>query len=238
MAFSAAEIFRSVSTLINDDAGVRWPFPERRRWLNDGLSEIVTLKPSAASRTIVRNLRSGTFQTIPNDAFLLARAIRNLATDDPENRVGGPAVKMVSRVDMDAIDPEWHDESVYSRAKVVRNVIYDAPTDPNSFYVWPPNNGGGNLELVVARRPTPTPFPTGPSDVLDSYNGMTVDLDDIYRGALTDYVCYRCLSKDAEHAGIGQRAASHYAAMANTLGVKLTNEQKFQAPRTYAERAP
>jgi hypothetical protein len=36
---------------------------------------------------------------------------------------------------------------------------------------------------------------------------------------MVDYLCYRAFSKDAEYAGNTGRAATHYAAFANALGI-------------------
>ena len=47
-----------------------------------------------------------------------------------------------------------------------------------------------------------------------------IDLPDVFANCITDYVCYRAFSKEADYAANAQRAASHYDAFATALGVK------------------
>jgi hypothetical protein len=64
-----------------------------------------------------------------------------------------------------------------------------------------------------------------PTDLLniDAYTAV-VDLQDIYRNALVDYILYRCFSKDMNLPGAAQRAPAHYQMFMTALGMKAQGE--------------
>ncbi|MCK7581011.1 MAG: hypothetical protein MZV65_38935 [Chromatiales bacterium] len=69
-----------------------------------------------------------------------------------------------------------------------------------------------------------------------------IKLDDIYANAILDYVLYRAYSKDAEYAANAQRAALHYQAFTNALGVKTqvdtNNDPRLPPVRSQPAGAP
>ncbi|WP_288075940.1 DUF6682 family protein [Pseudomonas sp.] len=203
----ASEIFQRVHTIVQDKGGVRWPYPELCMWLNDGQKEIVLQKPSASSRTVTIPLKIGTLQAIPDEYIMLLRVVRNSA---------GRPVSIVARDLMDAQAPDWH---VSRERTEARHVIVDE-ADPKSFYVYPPNDGAGQLEVIMSAVPALI-VPTGDPEQLGSYDVHT-SINTIYDNALVDYVVYRSHSKDMQNAGAAQRAALHYQQFANSLGMKVT----------------
>ncbi|NTE96690.1 DUF6682 family protein [Agrobacterium tumefaciens] len=203
----ASEIFQRVHTIVQDIGGVRWPFAELCMWLNDGQKEIVLQKPSASSRTVKIPLQSGTLQAIPAEYIMLLRVVRNSA---------GRPVTVVARDLMDAQAPDWHQSRERSDAK---HAIIDE-ADPKSFYVYPANDGTGELEVIMSAVPAVI-VATGDPALLESYD-METSINSIYDNALVDYVVYRSHSKDMQNAGAAQRAALHYQQFANSLGMKVT----------------
>ena len=236
MAFPASEPIRQAGVILNDVDGVRWPFQERLDWINGALAEILSLKPSALGQSRQVSLGQGTRQAIPADASALLRVVRNITAGFGGVRVGGRVVEAVSRPDMDAAMPDWHDVSIHPSAAIVQHVIAD-PEEPKAFYVYPPNNGAGMVEALVAIPHPPLATPTSPN-ALASYEGVVVGLAVEYKPAVLDYLLSRCFQKEAELAGSAARAQAHYLAFANSLGVKLANEKAYHVTRTYAERAP
>lgn len=220
MATQAKEVFTRVQLILQDKTAVRWSIRELRLWANDGLREIVSMKPSANPRTVILSLAAGTKQEIPNSAIALIRVIRNMS-NATTNAIGRAAIITVPREVMDSQSPDWHDPDVYPPEKRVTHAVYD-PEDQRHFYVWPPNNGDGYVEALVSRYPNEIPS-ASPPEKLDSYTSV-VDLQDIYINALIDYVLYRAYLKDNDVSGNPERAMAHYTAMANSLGVKVKNE--------------
>lgn len=203
----ARELMERVRTIIQDATSVRWPLPELCMWLNDGQKEIILQKPSASSRTVEIPLREGTLQAIPDEFIMLLRVVRN---------VGGRPVTIVARDLLDAQSPDWHQARESAGA---RHAIMDE-ADPKAFYVYPPNDGTGRLEVIMSAVPAVITA-QGDPDELESYSAPT-SINTIYDNALVDYVLYRAYSKDAQNAGAANRAALHYQQFANSVGMKVT----------------
>lgn len=235
MAITAKDVFQRVQILLQDQENVRWTLDELRLWLNDGQREIVLWKPNAKSSTVVLPLVAGTYQTLSTTYLSMLRAVRNITSEGPP-RVGGRAVRTVPREILDATIPDWHSAS---QKAVVTNVVYDQ-AEPRAFYVFPPNNGTGKLEVIASQAPTDIAAPADPTN-LASYTA-TIGLDDIYANALADYVMYRAYMKDAGYAGNAQRAVACYTQFSNALGIKLRNEIAISPnspnPPVGAEAAP
>ena len=203
MTFTTSEVMTRAATTLNDATAVRWTAQELHRYLNDGLREIVSIKPNAKSQTVTLTLAEGTKQTLPATYTILSRVSRNL-TDTDE---GAGAIRLLdSRSVLDSMLPGWQDETVIPFARVVKHVVHDM-ADPDTFYVVPGNDGTGRIEAVVGAYPTPSPTPGSP-ELIASYTD-NVDLADIYLNPLADYMLYRAYSKDARVAGSAARAAAH-----------------------------
>lgn len=218
MAFTAKDVLYRASTILQDVGAVRWPYPELLIWLNDGMREIANIKPNATSKTTTMTLIAGTKQEIPATAHSLLEVTRNV---NPTTGAGGKAVTPIVRQILDRQIPGWHDSTTLPFSATVLHIVDDA-LDQRVFYVVPGNDGTGKIEIVVSEVPTDLAAPANPLD-LDAYTA-TVDLQDIYRNALVDYVLYRSFSKDMAMPGNAQRAAAHYQQFNHSLGVKGSAE--------------
>lgn len=225
MAFTAASVMLSVQTILNDAASVRWTAVELHTWLNDALREIAVLKPNAVAKTVELSLQEGAYQTLPEDHFNLFRLTRNLATTEisPTGRGGGRIITQVEREVMDMQIPGWMDTAVMPYSKNVVHFINDI-SDMAAYYVVPGNDGTGIVEAICAVMPAMVPAPAADALIVSSYTSE-VDIPDIYRNALIDYMLYRAFSKDASLPGIAQRAAVHYSQFASALGLKFQAER-------------
>lgn len=224
MAFTAKDVMLRATTVLQDAGAVRWPATELLLWLNDAAREVALHKPNAVAETVEIQLSEGTWQTLPDEYISLIRVSRNLATSAQAvgGRTGGKAITPIVREILDAQMPGWQDPSVLPSSPQVNHIIQDM-MDPRTFYVVPGNDGTGMIEAIVSKMPTEIDQPANPLD-MDSYTA-TVDLPDIYRNALVDYVLYRAFSKDMNLAGNGQRAAAHYQQFAQAIGLKTQTEQ-------------
>lgn len=187
------------AVVLQDATHIRWPLLELLDWFNDGQREIVLKKPNASVKNGPFALASGTKQSLPADGVELIDVPRNLP---------GVAIRLVAREILDAQLPNWHN---LAPTATVQHYCY-SELDLKHFYVYPPNNGAGNVELIYSASP------------LDAVLGGVMSIDDIYQAALLDYVLYRAWNKDAEYAADPARAAAHYASFAGALGVKMQME--------------
>lgn len=217
---SATQIMTEVGIMLGDKTHVRWPLPELRMWINLGMSEIAVYKPNACTRIVPMTCEMGTRQEIPALSTALLRVIRNIKSMSTPVQ-GSQAIRTVPREVMDASHPNWHNSDSYPAQKLVIHAIQD-PADQRNFYVWPPNDGTGKIEIEVTRIPDPIPAGTSPN-VLSNYS-VNIDTDRVYDPALINYVLYRCYLKDAGYAGNAQRAAAYYQSFGNLLGMKLKME--------------
>jgi len=223
--YKARELFEKAGILLNDTgeyADRRWPLSELCGWLNDGIGAIVLQKPSATAKSVTLSLVSGTLQSIPDGYISILRPVRNMRTVSSD-RKPRRNISVVPDDQLSALNPTWHDTYSVPFAQQAKHLIFDE-ANPRAFYVYPGNDGTGAIELVLCAAPTKL-VPTDPSkpEDLASYE-FDIPLDDIYFGALLDYVLYRARSKDSQDAGSLQRAALHYQQFANALGIRINVE--------------
>lgn len=213
MAFTAADVMRQASTILNDAGAVRWPLTELLDWINAATAEVALLKPTATATTISIALVSGTKQTVPAGYHQILRVLRNTTS--------GRAVTPTTREIIDTQIPGWHATSVLPFTVDAAHFINE-PEDQGAFWVVPGNTGTGSIDVVASAVPAKIARPANPL-LIDSYSA-SVPLHDIYQSAVIDYVLYRAFSKDAAVPGAAQRAQAYYAAFANALGIKTQQE--------------
>lgn len=221
---SGYAILQKVQIILQDKTAIRWPVSELAGWLNDGLREIVTLKPTANTKSRIFNLVAGSRQTLPRGQVIrLIRPIKNTSTGNAATAQGRRVITAVPREVLDSQNPDWQDPAKQGVSAIVTHITYD-PDDPLAYYVYPPNNGNGHVELLVSAIPDPIAS-SGPPEALMSWSAQ-VDLPHIHLNALIDYVCFRAYSKDNDASGNIERAMAHYQAMAASLGVQVDFELK------------
>ena len=222
MTISAKDILERVRIVLGDEGSVRWTLPELRLWFNDAIREIVALKPTAFSTSIVLALAQGTRQQIPAEYPGVLKITRNLKSTTEAPRDGGRSIRTVDMEMLDASNLNWHDEERTAASQIVRNAAYDSK-ELGVFWVYPPNDGTGIAEVVVSKIPTGIQIPASNPDSIDSYD-VQISGSDVYSNSIVDYVLYRAFSKDSQFAGSAQRATEYYQQFASALGVMLTND--------------
>lgn len=224
MTITAKEILERATTTLQDAANVRWPLSELLYWLNDGLLEIVTHKPNASSEVIEIALSQGTWQELDasyNQLLSVTRNLDNVAAD-AGGRTGGQTITTTGRDIMDRHMPGWQDPNVLPNSDQVNHVIFNEMV-PRSFWVVPGNDGTGVIEAVVSTLPAQIATPADPL-LIGSYAGLTVDLPDIYRPVLVNYVIAMAYGKESDLAGSEQKSQKHYGMFAQALGLKFRGE--------------
>jgi len=211
MAIAVNSIISRAQILIQDTTGVRWPATELLDWVNDGQREVCLFKPSVGAKNETLDLVSGTKQSIPASGLGLLRVVRNMT----DAGAGARSVRIIDREVLDTQLPDWHSSTT---AADVKHYIFD-DLDPKTFYVYPPNDGTGHLEIIYAATPTAV---TSSDDI---------SIPDVYANSLLDYVLFRAYGKDSDHAGNAQRSVQHYQLFTASLGMK-TQSEGMASPNT------
>lgn len=200
MALTAQDVLNRVRVLLvdTDSTNYRWTDAEIFRWIGDAQRVIVGIKPNACNSITTLSLVAGTRQTLPADGFIFMGANCNIV-----GSARGRAVRVVQRDDMDRLRPNWHGEG---QVATVQNVIFD-PLDQTAFFVYPPNDGTGKIEINYAKHPTEVASGATPLVILDAYMPPVVD-----------YVCYRCFIKDGPEGSKGV-AQDYLTSFAQALGI-------------------
>ena len=194
MTVLASAIINRVRTQVIDlglSGLQRWSDTELLEWISDGQRTIVANAPRASAAVVLFQLTPGTRQVLPANAYTYLRAYRNMGTN---GTTPGAALVPVDRTLMDTQYPQWHAAAQVAAPAVV---VFD-PSDQAAFYVSPPADGTGQIELLYSVEPVDLTVTTAP-----------IVLDDIYQTPLFDYTMYRACQKDSDYAP-GQAAAKTY----------------------------
>ena len=218
----ASEIMSRASTILLDDDYTRWTMTELAMWLTDALREVALVVPKATSKNITIPLAEGTRQQLPANCQQLLRVVRNVDVEG-DNLVGKGVITIVQREGLDSQNPNWHDGQYVRFRPYARHFVFDE-TDPLTFYVWPGNDGTGNIEAVVSVIPDAIkPVTGGDPDLLESYD-VPLGVIDVYANAILDYTLYRAYCKDAQNAGAANRAGLFYQQFSQSLGIRANAE--------------
>lgn len=191
MAATADNVISRVRTQLIDNGSVqRWSDAELLQWLSDGQREIVSYIPDASGQIIDLELIRGTRQMLPEDGILLLELVRNKGADNSAGR----SVRLTTRELLDAYNPDWHNST---SSATVQTYVFNS-NQPTTFYVYPPNDGTGIVEVSYSALPAEITALTDELGVADMCQGL-----------LVDYVLYRAHLKDSDFAA-GQGLAQHY----------------------------
>lgn len=203
----ASRVISQARIVLNDPDGARWPDGELLGWLNGAQLQIVAVRPDAKATKADLTLAAGVEQALPANGTRLLDVVRN---------VGGGAITLISRDQLNEFDPDWY---TADPGEFIRHYTFDA-NDPKSFEVYPPAPADLKVRILYAAIPTDCETPA--SDI---------DLDDIFEGPLIDWVCYRAWIKDGDSAPDAQRAANALATFMQALTGKTQSDQTAKPAR-------
>lgn len=232
MAFTATQVMKRASTILQDAGAIRWTPPELRDWLNEGLRAIVAIKPNAKAGNVILTLAAGTKQTLPEPYTVLSRVIRNVGVA-PGNLPGNAVRVLQNREILDAQIPNWHALTPVAEVAMVWSDLMAL----REFWVAPPNNGSGRVEATVGLLPSEVPLPAGGGLSIETYT-TNVDLPDIYQPILLDFMLFRAFSKDSAAPDAAQRATTHLQLASTALQALGGGEAAVSLASAYVTGGP
>ena len=206
MTIVASALINRIAAQLVDINNVRWSRKSLLDWLSVGQRMIVVIAPSATNTIESVKLVAGSRQSIPAGGWMLLDILRNMGTG---GATPGRAIRLVSRKLMDNFNPDWHSSTA---SDITYNYTFD-PQDQTSFFVSPPSKGSNYIEINYSALP--------PALTDESQN---IFVPDAYEEALTHYVMFRALSKNAEFAG-GPEASKYLDLFNAAMGAKVSAEQ-------------
>lgn len=215
---TAKTIIDKASIQLLDTGNTRWTRAELLYWINDAQRQIVIMSPNATNKVATYKLAAGTRQSIPSDGWTLLEVIRYMGTDGTKP---GRAIRLTSRELLDSFNPDWHSDPTSSTPK---HYVFDIQ-DQTAFFVYPPNNGNGYIQVNYSPDPT---------DLVSE--NETIKLNNIFETAILDYVLYRACSKDAEYAPGLQLAAGYLQTFMASMGQKEQSETSNSPNQQFAPK--
>ena len=211
MAITAKSIIDKAATQLLDVSGVRWTRAELLGWVNAGQRAIALVQPTAANKVVVHKLVAGAKQQLPADGWMLLDVYMSMGAT---GETPGRSVRVISRNLLEAFDPNWYNAKPTTAPT---QYLYDLQ-DQRTFWVYPPNDGTGYLQLNYAQTP---------ADLTAETDNITIL--DIYELALLYCVLSIACAKDAEYAP-GVALSQMYAGMFSTLVGSKDASEKTNTP--------
>ena len=210
---TSQEIISQVNHLLNDTGYIRWPKPELLGFLNDAIKAIVMRRPDAHTKDVDDfTCAAGTKQVLPSDALRLIDVPRN----ESGRAIRGPFDRNV----LDNNYPDWFGGNDAAFAELY---LYDE-RNPKTFYLYPGVSANTKINIVYSTVPTVI-------TEADNLADAVIALDDIYENAITEWMLYRCYSKDADFAANPNKAAMHLNAFKSQLGEKSQADAAMTSPK-------
>lgn len=191
-----------------DPGGLQWLDAELFAWLNEGALEVIRIRPEASAETVAKTLTAGTQQALPVDGMTMLTVDFNGTVATP-----GRVCKLINRRQLDATMPDWHTQT--KKKEVVWVMVSEA--NPQVFWVYPPNDGTGQITITYSKYPAK----------IDALTDL-IPVADTFLAPLVDYICFRAYQKQLESKESQGRAAEHRQLFDGAMG--LTN-------KTMGERA-
>jgi hypothetical protein len=218
MTVLASEIIAEASKQLNDINKVTWTNESYFEYISSAQEMIVSIRPDAYSVVTTMQMAVGSRQSIPSEALRLLDIFRNMGSD---GNTPGRAVLPVERNALDLFAFNWNADTQESE---VKNYMYDEKV-PNVFYVDPPSDGTGHLEVAISRVP---PKVSQVTDVLS--------LKDIYRNHVIQWVMYRAYSIEVDSVSSQRRAAVHEQSFYQMMGQKFQRDTLFSGSKEIESR--
>ena len=177
------DVIDRAAIILQDASHVRYPEAELLKFFNDAQREVVLHRPDAKMVTADYDCVAGSKQSLPATGLRLIDVVRNK---------DGRAITQVDRKILDETLPDWHETAASSNK--IEHYVYD-PAAPKVFYLYPKATADFDIEIVYSEAPADITISNFSTDT------QVISVDDVYAGALLDFVLMRAYQKDSEYAG-------------------------------------
>lgn len=207
---TAQQIVDAAGILLHDTDHDRWSEDELLADLNDGEKAIVLLKPDSYVNSTSFQLAAGVYQSIPSGGIqFLSRAAINMGTD---GSTLGQSITFAEKDDIDTHNPDWPTDDA---SATVIAIMFD-PKYPKKFLCYPPQPSS-NMGYIR------WPYSYSPTDI--AAIGNTINLDDIYKEPLIQWLLYKSYARDKEDAANQALSDDARNEFYRLLGIKDQKEQ-------------
>lgn len=206
---NAQEIIDEVSGQLNDTSFITWTESMIIKYINSAQKMITSIRPDASSITATMLLVVGTKQTMPTAALRLLEITRNMGSD---GLTPGRSINACSHDALRLFNSSWHTATAVA---AVKNFAYNEKT-PDTFYVDPPSDGTGYVEMAYSVIPT-----------VVTANGDTLDLKDIYKNHIVQWCMFKAYSVEVDSASSQNRARVHESSFYQMMGKKFQRDVQF-----------
>lgn len=180
---------------------------------NLALRFIVSLVPRAYAITTSELLAPGTLQSVPATGLVLSDVVRNTGTD---GKTPGPAITKADLAAMNTLVPSWSSETATEEIDNFMRI----PGMDASFFVSPPSDGTGYVQMVYSAMP-----PTTTYDDDGDWEDDKIPISDEFVPALPDAMLYNAYDDDTDTPGNLPRSQMYYQRAVQILGIKDTQTQ-------------
>ena len=194
----------------------QFDFPDLINWYNFGQRLLVSYLPDANALIETMKLAVGSRQSLPARALGLINIQRNMGTD---GLTPGPAIIRTTLEALKAFDLNW---SSVTPAEVIINFMQD-PADKTNFYVSPPSDGTGYVELEFGQVP-----PIAVYDAGGAWENLMVGVHEKYVDSLLNYILHRSYDKDTDFPGNLERSGYHLDLFYSSAGLQNPGKQPAQ----------
>lgn len=209
MATTVKDIFDRAGIILRDTEFRQWTEDELLAWYNEALAEVVRVRPEASALLHPQVLVAGSVQDLPANAVQLLRV--SLCVES------GRAPRRTEIETLDSANPSWQSGTP---SDSVKRYAVDGD-NPRQFFVFPPNDGTGNIELVYSLVPENVIVSTG-----------LFGLPAIYEAVVLNYILFRAFSKSSEDASHDSQANKYYSLFAEAVGTSdVVSEGRFNKGR-------
>lgn len=195
-----SELITRAKTLAQDVDYIQWTLEEWLGWYAECILTISGLRPDAYVGTRTLQLKAGSHQKVPDDAFKILDIVCNTQS--------GRAMRPIERGLLYQQYPLW--PSIQGEEP---HYFTLEPLTPREFYVYPAAKEGHQIQAILSLVP-----PKANSE------NETIALDDWYAPAIVDYLLYRAYLKNAEFSNDLERAThfiqSFYARINGKFGTR------------------
>lgn len=207
MATTVGSILNQVRRKIIDEGGGDFEDSELITIYNNTNKKIVTLRPQAYTRIEPMALAPGNKQQIPSDGLATIGVLRNMGTD---GQTPGRVIRPTDGPTMTTMVPTYATDTATEQVEDWWPIL----DYPEQFYIYPPNDGTGYVEVEMSKAPPQTVYDAGAL-----WESEASPFNDNYLDAQINGMLFQAYDDDTDIPGNTPRSQLYYGRFLQALGV-------------------